>query len=263
MTPEVDPKAVFERLFGGDPNSAARVKRDRYNKSVLDAVLDDANALQSSLGSTDCRKMDEYLSAVRDVEKQIQRDRSFDIVIPSAEEAPIIPEDYNYQQHVRLHMQLMALAFETDTTRVSTFILAHDGSNRPYPQAGVSDGHHDLSHHRGDEAKKKLLAKINTFHTTQLAWFLELLKSKKEGEGNLLDNCMIVYGSGLSEGNDHLYTNLPVVLAGGGGGTLKQGTHLRVAEQTPMTNLYVSLLNRMGVSDEKFGDSTGPLKELA
>ena len=225
-------------------------------------MLDDARTLQGNLGATDRRKVDEYLSAIRDVERRMERDAKFNIVVPTTEEAPIIPDDYNYEQHIRLMFDLMTLAFQTDTTRISTFIVAHDGSNRPYPQIGVSDGHHDLSHHRNDEAKKKLIAKINTFHTRQFAYFLQKLKSVREGEGTLLDNSMIVYGSAISDGNQHLHNNLPILLAGRGGGTLKPGSHIRVEDNTPMANLYLSMLDRLGVQESNFGDSTGRLKEL-
>jgi hypothetical protein len=265
MTPEVDPKQVFQRLFGGgsaNESKEAQTKRDRYNQSILDFVQDDARRLQSNLGVNDRRKVDEYLSAIREVERRIARDGKFDIVVPTTEQAPVIPDDYNYEQHIRLMFDLMALAFQTDTTRISTFIVAHDGSNRPYPQIGVADGHHDLSHHRHDEAKKALIAKINRFHTTQFAYFLKRLKSIPEGEGTLLDNCAVVYGSAISDGNDHLHNNLPVLLAGRGGGTLKPGEHLKVAPDTPMANLYLSLLDRLNVPTESFGDSTGRLKEI-
>jgi hypothetical protein len=141
--------------------------------------------------------------------------------------------------------------------------MAHDGSNRPYPFIGVSDGHHDLSHHRGDEKKKALIAKINRFHTTQLAYFLQKLKSIKEGDGNLLDNSMIVYGSGISDGNKHLHENLPILVAGRGGGSITPGRHLQVDDMTPVTNLYLSLLDRMGAPAERVGDSTGKLEIIA
>lgn len=263
MTPEVDPKLVFERLFGtgnAADNKAIRDKRDTYNKSVLDLVMSDAKDLQRNLGTGDQRKMDEYLTAIRDIERRLDRDTKFDIVVPTTEQAPVIPDEYNYQQHIRLMFDLMVLAFQTDQTRIATFILAHDGSNRPYPQIGVPDGHHDLSHHRNDEAKKKLIAKINTFHTTQFAYFLERLKSIKEGTGSLLDNSMIVYGSAISDGNQHLHNNLPILLAGRAGGTLKPGAHLRVKDDTPMANLYLSMLDRLDVKQDKFGDSTGRLQ---
>jgi len=265
MTPEVDPKLVFERLFGaGTPEAKAQqAKRDRYNTSILDIVAEDARGLQTRLGVGDKRKMDEYLTSIRDVERRIQSDSKFDIVVPSAGEAPVIPDDYDYREHLRLMYDMMTLGFQTDSTRIITFIAAHDGSNRPYPQAGVADGHHDLSHHRNEQAKKALLAKINTFHTTQFAYFLAKLKSIKEGEGNLLDNCMIVYGSGLSDGNSHSNRNLPVILAGGGGGTIKTvGNHIRVKEETSMCNLYLSMLDRVGVHQDRLGDSTGKLAEL-
>jgi hypothetical protein len=264
MTPEVDPKLVFERLFGNGnaaQNKAVRAQRDIYNKSILDLVADDARSIQKDLGANDQRKVDEYLTAIRDIERRLDRDAKFDIVVPTEDQAPVIPDEYNYQEHIRLMFDLMVLAFQTDTTRISTFIVAHDGSNRPYPQIGVSDGHHDLSHHRNDEAKKKLIAKINHFHTTQFAYFLEKLKATKEGDGNLLDHSMIVYGSAISDGNQHLHNNLPILLAGRAGGTLHPGTHLRVADDTPMANLYLSMLDRLGVSEAKFGDSTGRLKE--
>lgn len=264
MTPEVDPKLVFERLFGtgnANENKAVKAKRDAYNKSVLDFVLQDAAELQKNLGAGDKRKVDEYLTAIRDIERRIERDGKFDIVVPSAEEAPVIPDDYNYEQHLRLMYDLMALAFQTDSTRIATFIAAHDGSNRPYPHIGVPDGHHDLSHHRNDEAKKKLIAKINRFHTTQFAYFLDKLKSIKEGDGNLLDNSMICYGSAISDGNQHLHTNLPILLAGRAGG-LKPGKHVRVKEETPMANLFLSMADRLDAKVDKFGDSTGRLREL-
>jgi hypothetical protein len=159
-------------------------------------------------------------------------------------------------------MDLLALAFQTDTTRVSTYLLAHDGSNRPYPNLGVSDGHHDLSHHGNDSAKKEKIAKINRFHITQLAYFLEKLRSIKEGDGTLLDNCMIVYGAAISDGNRHNHDDLPILLAGGGGGTLHPGRHVKLEKETPMTNLYLSMLDRLNVPAERVGDSTGKLDDI-
>jgi hypothetical protein len=158
---------------------------------------------------------------------------------------------------------MLVLAFQSDVTRISTFIMAHDGSNRPYPFIGVSDGHHDISHHRNDAEKKRLIAQINRFHTSQFAYFLSRLKAIPEGDGNLLDNCMIVYGCGISDGNAHSHHNLPVLVAGRGGGTITPGRHLRVADRTPMTNLYLSMLDRMGASADRIGDSTGKLEEIA
>ena len=157
---------------------------------------------------------------------------------------------------------LLALAFQTDATRVSSFIVAHDGSNRPYPFIGVSDGHHDLSHHGGNQEKKQKIAKINRYHMENFAYFLNKLKSIKEGDGTLLDNCSIVYGSGISDGNRHNHNELPIILAGKGGSNLGVGRHLRYERDTPMTNLYLSLLDNMGVHAERLGDSTGRLGKL-
>ncbi len=264
MPPEVDPRLVFDRLFGNGnagEMDEARIKRDRYRKSVLDFALDDARRLKGSLGFTDRRKLDEYLTAVRELEQRIERANSFASTLPDYERPTGIPR--SYEDHLKLQFDLLALAFQTDTTRVSSVIMAHDGSNRQYPFIGVRDGHHDLSHHGGDEEKLAKIAKINHFHTTQFAHFLEKLKSIKEGEGTLLDNCMIVYGAGLGDGNAHNHDNLPVLLAGGGGGTLRPGRHVRFQRETPMANLFLSMLDRVGAPIERLGDSTGLLPQLS
>jgi hypothetical protein len=156
--------------------------------------------------------------------------------------------------------ELLALAFQTDSTRLATFMLAHDGSNRSYPFIGVSDGHHELSHHENKQEKKEKISRINLFHTTQFAWFLAKLKSMKEGNGTVLDHSMIVYGSGIGDGNRHNHDDLPVLLAGSGGGALQPGRHLKLDRKVPMTNLYLAMLDRMGVKAEKLGDSTGRLE---
>ena len=224
-------------------------------------MLDDAGKLKSNLGKTDQRKVDEYLSAVRELEVRIEQAEKFAAAMPNFTKPTGVPEDY--EQHMRLMYDLMALAFQTDTTRISTFMPAHDGSNRPYPFIGVSDGHHDLSHHGGNEEKKQKIAKINHFHTTQFSYFLQKLKSIKEGEVTLLDNCMIVYGSAIADGNAHAHHDLPVLLAGHGGGAFQTGRHVRYEKETPMTNLYLSMLETMGVPLDRFGDSTGLLKNLS
>lgn len=264
MPPEVDPRLVFDRLFGnGNPGeeNEARVKRDRQRKSVLDFALDDARRLKGSLGYTDRRKLDEYLTAVRELEQRIERANNFAATLPDYDRPTGIPK--SYEEHLRLQFDLLALAFQTDTTRISSFIMAHDGSNRQYPFIGVRDGHHDLSHHGNDEEKLAKIAKINLFHTTQFAYFIQKLKSIKEGNGTLLDNCMIVYGAGLGDGNAHNHDNLPVLVAGGAGGTIRTGRHVRMSRETPMTNLFLSMLDRIGAPSERLGDSTGLLKELA
>lgn len=263
MPPEVDPRLVFDRLFGnGDAGemAEARIKRDLYRKSILDFALDDARRLQRDLGYTDRRKLDEYLTAVRELEQRIERANGYAAKLPDYNRPTGIPK--NYEEHIRLMFDLLALGFQTDTTRISTFILAHDGSNRQYPFIGVRDGHHDLSHHGGDQEKKEKIAKINRFHTTQFAYLLEKLKSIKEGDGSLLDQCLIVYGSGLGDGNAHNHDNLPVLLAGRGGQTVNPGRHIRFEKETPMTNLFLSVLDRFGAAAERLGDSTGLLPQL-
>ena len=263
MPPEVDPRLVFERLFsdglGGDEKES-RAVRLRRRQSILDFVQDDANRLKRKLGYTDQRKLDEYLSAVRDLETRVEHAEKFKAAFPDYKKPDGIPQEY--EMHVRLLFDLLALAFQTDSTRIATFQMAFDGSNRPYPSIGVSEGHHDLSHHGGDETKKQKIAKINHFHMTQFAYFLEKLKAVKEGEGTLLDNCMIVYGGAIGDGNAHNHDNLPILLAGGGGGTLQPGRHVNFDRETPITNLYLAMLDRMGVPAECIGDSTGKLENI-
>jgi hypothetical protein len=264
LPPEVDPRLVFERLFSqGTPGETeeSRARRDLNHKSILDFVLEDARQLKSNLGVTDRRKLDEYMAAVREIEQRIEQAEKFAAASPDYAKPTSIPQDY--AQHIRVMYDLLALAFQTDTTRISTLMIAHDGSNRSYPFIGVSEGHHDISHHGGNAEKKKKIARINQFHVEQFAYFIEKLKSIKEGEGTLLDQCMIVYGSGISDGNQHLHNDLPILLAGKGGGTLAPGRHVRYEKDTPMTNLYLSILGRMGVPVDRIGDSTGKLNDLA
>jgi len=264
LPPEVDPRLVFERLFSNGSlrdTAESRARRQQAHKSILDFVLADAQQLQRGLGVNDRQKLDEYLTSVREIEQRIERAEKMSVATPDYPPPGGIPRDY--EQHLRVMFDLLALAFQTDTTRVSSFMIAHDGSNRSYPMAGVPDGHHDISHHGGNAEKKAKIAKINRFHMTQFAGFLERLKSVREGEGTLLDNCMIVYGSGIADGNAHSHHDLPVLLAGRGGGAFQTGRHLRFAKDTPMSNLYLSMLERMGVKEERFGDSTGGLKGLS
>jgi hypothetical protein len=263
---EVDPKQVFERLFGGAKAeaTAARAKRDFYKQSVLDFVQEDANALRKQLGQTDLAKLDEYLTAIRELENRIERakQRNLEEPKPPSNFARPTGVPTEYADHVRLMLDLLALAFQTDQTRVGTFVLANDGSNRPYKFLGVPEGHHDLSHHQGDAKKHAKIRQINRFHVSQLAYLLEKLKGVREGDGTLLDNCMIVYGSGISDGNRHNHDDLPVLLAGRGGGTIKAGRHVRYPKETPLTNLYLSMLDRAGVPTQRLGDSTGRLTSL-
>lgn len=269
---EVSPKLVFERLFGSG-GTADRAKREARRKSILDFVRQDSGELRHKLGAADKRKMDEYFSSIRDIELRIERAEKlpepklpdpsvanrFNIPSPN-QKANGTPADY--AEHIRLMADLLVLAFQADVTRVSTFVIANEGSNRPYPFINVRDGHHDCSHHANDPVKKQKIRDINTFHTTQLAYLLEKLKSIPEGDGTLLDHCMIAYGSGNSDGNAHNHDNLPILLAGGGCGTLKPGRHLRVAKETPLNNLWLSMLDRMQVNVDHVGDSTGRLTVL-
>jgi hypothetical protein len=265
---EVDPKQVFDRLFGGnDPKelAEARAKRELYNKSVLDFVREDAKGLNKTLGSGDQKKLDEYLTAVREIEQRIEKAKQANAAKPLPKPdmpAPAggIPKDV--QEHMRLMSDLMVLAFQTDLTRVVTFPLANDGSNRPYKHLDVSEGHHELSHHGNDAKKLEKIRKINTFHVEQVAYMLTKMKAVKEANGScLLDNVMMVYGSGIGDGNRHNHDDLPILLMGKGGGTIEGGRHLVFPKRsdTPLMNLYLSLFDRMGAPAERFGDSTGKL----
>jgi hypothetical protein len=251
---EVNPRQVFDRMFGGGKENALR---DQQRKSILDFVQEDAARLKAGLGQTDQRKLDEYLTSVRELEQRIEHAGKMAATIPEYDGPNGVPKAY--EDHIRLMFDTLALAFQTDSTRIATFLMAHDGSNRPYPFIGVPEGHHDLSHHEGKEERKKKIAKINRFHITQFAYFLDKLRQMKEGEGSVLDNCMLVYGSGIADGNSHNHNDLPVILAGRGGGTLHPGRHLKLDRSAPMSNLYVSMLGRMGVSVDRFGDSNGKL----
>ena len=265
MAKEIDPRAVFERLFGngkGTETAESRAKRDRYQKSILDFVHDDARTLKSQLGLTDQRKVEEYLNAVRELEMRIERVEAAAAQMPDASKPSGIPKN-DYKEHMRLMIDMMVLAFQTDSTRVSTFMLANDGSNKSYPTLGINDGHHETSHHGRNKEKLEKLAKINRFHIEQYAYLLRRLKTIKEGDGTLLDHCLIAYGSGISDGDAHNHDNLPIVLAGHGGGTVKPGRHIRYAKETPLTNLWLSMVDRAGATGvEKLGDSTGRLENI-
>jgi hypothetical protein len=264
MAKEVNPRLVFERLFAGEVKgeaAASRAKREKYKLSVLDFVMEDANNLKNRLGSNDLRKLDEYLTAVREIENRLARSGPpvGNGTVGMARPAGVPTE---YQDHIRLMCDLLALAFQGDLTRIATFVFANDGSNRSYRFIGVPDGHHDLSHHGNRKEKQARLQRINQFHVSQLAYLLGKLKTVKEGTGNVLDSSMVVYGSGIGDGNAHNHDNLPILLAGKGGGTIQSGRHIVYATETPLANLHVSMLERMGCPVESFGDSTGKLKEL-
>src|SRR5579885_3018374 len=260
--PEINPRSVFERLFGaGDEDPATRARQQRYNQSILDFVSDDTRRLEGGLGPTDRRKLDEYLSAVREIEKRIETaERDSKEFVPTIERPAGIPVDY--AEHSRLLYDMLAIAFQADLTRVATFMMGREGSTRAYREIGVPDAHHPLTHHRNNPEMIEKVAEINAYHMQQFAYFLNKLKSIPEGDGTLLDHALIVYGSGLSDGNRHTHNDLPVVLAGGGCGALRPGRHVCYPAETPITNLYLSLLDRAGVKSGQVGDSNGELQHL-
>lgn len=265
MGKETNPRLVFERLFGdgkAKSRDANATRREELRKSILDFISEDARSLQSQLGNQDKQKLDEFLNGVREVEQRIERSDdepkiSIDVDYPIPQGTP---DDYG--EHIRLMCDMMVLAFQTDRTRIATCMLADAGSNRSYRHINVADGHHDLSHHRGDAAKHAKIRDINRFHVAQLSYFLQKLKSTPDGEGNLLDNSMICYGSAISDGDRHNNENLPILLAGHAGGLIDSGRHVRVRPETPMCNLFMSMLDRFGTTVDFVGDSTGRLSEL-
>jgi hypothetical protein len=261
---ENDPRSVFERMFGDTDSTTreARLAQIRQDRSILDRLREDVARLSKTLGPGDNQKLDQYLSAIRDVERRIQKAEARSAVeLPHFERPVGIPATFD--EHARLMFDLQVLAFQSDTTRVTTMMLARETSQRPYPELGISDGHHGLSHHGGDAEKIEKVSKINAFHVTQFAYFLDKLKSTAEGDGCLLDNSVVLYGCGLSDSNSHLHTDLPIVVAGGAGGSIKGGRHVRYASGTPLTNLQLTLLDRLGVQLGKFGDSTGRVDQLS
>jgi len=265
LVKENNPRQVFERLFSnGRPGETAeaRARRERSQKSLLDFVNEDARRLRTRLGGADQRKLDEYLGAVRELELRVQaasKPGSLEGLAGTTVPAGI-PSDYG--EHIRLMGDLMVLAFRTDVTRVATFVLANEGSNKSYAFIDVPEGHHDLSHHGNDAGKHEKIKKINRFHLEQLAYILKQLKGTTEGAGSLLDHCQLVYGSGIGDGNAHNHDNLPVLLAGRAGGQLQQGRHVKYENGTPLNNLFLSMLDLVGVHREKMGDSTGKLAGL-
>ncbi len=265
LAPEPNPRLVFERLFGGgstaERNATLQV-RQQQQRSILDFVLDDARTLQRQLASRDRLKLDEYLDSVRAIETRIQATEQFGVPPDPGVATPsgIPPE---YEAHMRIMFSMLALAFQTDSTRVATFLLAHDGSNRSFANIGIPDGHHDLSHHGNNADKMEKIAEIDLWYARQFAWFLEQLDQIQDVDGHsLLHNSMIVYGCGNADGNRHTHKNLPIILAGNGGGTLNPGRYLKLSS-TPATNLFLGLGDRFGLTDlEHFGDSTGRVADI-
>ena len=263
MAKEINPRSVFDRLFAGrgkTGSAADEQKRALFRKSILDFALEDAQQLRGRLGMNDRRKLDDYLTSLREIEQRIARIESSTANLPGGATRPAgIPKEF--AEHAHLMFDLIALAFQTDTTRICTFMFANEGSTRPYPMIGVPEGHHDLSHHGNDPKKQAKLAKINHFHIELFAYLVGKLRNIREGDHSILDSTMLVYGSGISDGNRHNHDDLPVLLVGKGNGTIKPGRHIKYSPQ-PLNNLYLSLLDRFGAPTDRLGDSTGRLPRL-
>ena len=260
---ENDPRAVFERLFGSSDSTDPAMWRLRRqeDRSILDGLTRKVSRLKQELGPGDRSKLDEYVEAIRDVERRIQKAEE-----QSARELPPIDQPAgvpsSFEEHAKLMFDLQALAYQADLTRVSTFMMSHETSQRAYPEIGVPDAHHPLSHHGGDAEKIAKLVKVNLYHARLFAYYVEKLRSTADGEGSLLDHVTVIYGSGMSDGNAHNHHNLPTILVGGGAGRIQGGRHLKYAPYTPVTNLFLSVLDKLGVPAEKIGDSTGKVDLL-
>ena len=264
VTPEPDPRLVFERLFGSGKHGERQKNyrlRQRSDRSILDFVLDDAKSVQRELGVQDKRKLDEYLSGVRSIEKRIRTADKF-AETPDPQQSTPAGIPGNFGDHMEIMYDLLALAFQTDSTRVATLLLSYDGSNRAFPDLNITEGHHYLSHSQQKPKLAKKVAEIDRYYMVRFARFLEKLANTEDVDGNsVLHNSMIVYGGGISDGNRHQHDNLPVVLAGSGGGVMDTGRYLQL-ETTPMSNLFLSMLGHFGVRTQQFGDSTGRLEQI-
>jgi hypothetical protein len=255
------PRAIFERLFGdsGSSDPKLRLARIQENRSILDVVTADVVRLRGKLAATDRGKIDQYLEAVRDVERRIQlAEGQKDHDLPQVAGPMGIPN--RFSDYYKLMSDLQALAWQTDMTRVCTFQIGHEMSGRAYPEVGFGDAHHSVTHHQGDREKIAKTLEINIFHARMLAYYLEKLQATPDGDGSLLDHALVLYGGSLSDGNLHLYTDLPLLLIAGGVGGIRGGRHVRYAKGTPMTNLLLTMLDKANVPHvEKLGDSTGRL----
>jgi hypothetical protein len=264
LPPISDPRALFERLFGADADepAAARARRLAMRQSILDEVLGSTSRLQATLGGSDRRKLDEYLTSVREIERQVERAATDGAIIEPGMEKPFgIPVEF--PDYFNLMTDMMVLAFKSDVTRISTMIVGREGSVRSYPEIGVNDGHHPLTHHQGNMEMLAKVRQINELHARLFAGFLVKMKNTREGDSNLLDNSLVVYGSGLADGNGHTHDQLPTLLAGRGAGFVSPGRHVVFQRETPVTNLFLTMLHRVGVNPDHVGDSTGELKGLS
>jgi hypothetical protein len=264
LPPISDPRNLFERLFGSDLTESpeARARRLAMRQSILDQVIGDTQKLMANLGGADRRKLDEYLTSVREIEQQVERAAKEGKVIDPGIEKPFgVPAEF--PEYFRLMTDMMLLAFKADITRISTIMVGREGSVRPYPEIGVPDGHHPLTHHMGNMEMLDKVRKINVLHAHLFAEFVQKMKNTKEGDSNLLDQSLIVYGSGLSDGNSHQHDQLPTVLAGRGGNLVSPGRHIVYQRETPVANLFATMIERVGVRPEHVGDSTGRLAGLS
>lgn len=263
LPPILDPRVLFERLFGNGVAlpPEARARQAKFRRSILDFVTEDTRKLQSNLGPTDRRKLDEYLSSIREIERQLIKAETDNAEIDPKMEKPYgVPADF--AEHFKLMTDMVTVAFQADLTRVLTFLVTREGTSRPYREIGIPDGHHPLTHHRNDPAMIGKVARINEYQMRQFAAWVEKLKTIKEGDRSLLDNSMIVYGAGLADGNRHAHEDLPTLIAGSGGGVFKTGRRIVYRKETPMSNLFLNMMDRMGVPAEHFGDATGRLDGL-
>lgn len=260
---ENDPRAVFERLFGtsGSTDSGARLARMKRDKSILDFIGAEVKGLDKVIGPQDKIKVTEYLDSVRDIERRIQlAEAQNSRELPVVDQPVGVPTDY--AEHAKLMMDLLALAFQTDMTRISTFMLAREVSGHAYPEIGVADSHHPLSHHQDEPAKLERLHKINEYHFSQFAYLVKKLSTMPEGDGMMLDYSMFMYGTGISDSNTHFHDDLPIALVGGKAAGIKGGRYIRYPKGTPLANLHLTLLEKMGISAEQFGNSTGKVNRL-
>jgi hypothetical protein len=261
---EHNPRAVFERLFGdsGSTNPQARLARLKQEQSILDSVSQTAAQLERELGPSDRSKLSEYFEAIRDVERRIQKaEEQNNRELPVIEHPAGVPASFG--EHAKLMYDLFVLAYQADLTRVVTFMTCHEFSGQTYPEAGVPDAHHAISHHQGNPVSLAKLAKIDSYKMSLFAYFIERLRSTRDGDGSLLDHSMIIYGAGMSDSNAHDPKNLPILLLGGGAGQIKGGRHLRYPKGTPLANLHVAMLDKFGVHIDKIGDSNGALTDLS
>ena len=260
LPPILDPRSLFDRLFGEDAalSPAARAEKNKYRRSILDFINEDTQSLQKNLGPSDKRKLDQYLGSIRDIELQIEKAAKDDTQVDPKMEKPYgIPQDF--AEHFKLMTDMITVAFQADLTRVVTFLVTREGTSRSYREIGISDGHHPLTHHRNQLELMDKVAKINVYHVMQFSKWVEILKNTQEPGGSILDNSMIVYGAGLSDGNAHLHHDLPTMIAGRGGDFIKPGKRIMFRKETPMCNLFLTMMDRMGLPMEQFGDSTGHL----